>query len=173
MTSCTSVKSHPDYVGVAPELQSTVNEYLRLSKQNHIAFTNTVTVGFKILNQTKDDKNVVGLCNYGSGFREIDVDRGYWDTADKVSRLVFLFHELSHCYCNRGHDYDGGVYLETEQKRVDEALRWQKKGGKKPGRYEEDGCPISLMYPVVLSDDCTLAHYSDYVHEMFNNCKPY
>lgn len=171
-TSCSTVwsdsKNRPEYQGVDEKIQPLVKEYLWLSDQNHIVFYNTVTIGFKKLKFP-----IIGMCNYGGNFREIDIDPDFWAEAKASDRLALVFHELTHCYCNRSHDWGKGEkYPDTELARIAQAKNWVQNGGKRPGRYE-DGCPTSLMYPVVLDTDCTLEHYQDYVKEMFNRCEPW
>jgi len=172
MASCARpipVKTHPDYVGVDPRAQDLVDEYMWLSAQNHIKFYDKVTIGFKVINQGA----VVGECTIAPTFREIDLDLTYWNETTKTTHLAVLFHELTHCYCGRGHDYGKDLnYPETAEARLKRALEWRIHGGPRPG-YGEDGCPFSLMHPSVVDDDCVIAHYNEYVKEMFDRCDPF
>lgn len=163
------VKFAPLYQGVDPKLQYLVDEWLWLSKQKHLIFTHNVIIGFKKINQGA----AIGLCTYGVGWHEIDIDTDYWKKASAANRLEIVFHELTHCYCNRNHDYGNGIkYPAEESARIAQALDWVKNGGELPGRLE-DGCPSSIMYPVALEDDCIWHHYNSYVSEMFNRCRPF
>jgi hypothetical protein len=170
LCSCCSgpkLKTHPEYKGVDPTLKPYVDEYLGLSTRKNIKFFHDVTVGFKKINYG----NVVGICNYGLNWREIDVDSDFWNNATSASKLAMLFHELTHCYCTRGHDYGKNLdYPETEGARIARALQWQQEGGPRPG-YWDDGCPTSLTYPVVVDDNCLYAHYNQYIDEMFDRCR--
>lgn len=141
-----------------------------LSKQYNITFTRPVTIGFKKIKRG----NAVGMCTYGGNWREIDIDIEYWlNNHSSAEKLALLYHELIHCYCTRGHDYgEGKDYPEGVQARIDRALRWLKEGGERPG-YWDDGCPTSLMYPVVIEQDCMLRHYHEYIKEMFDRCIPW
>lgn len=170
MTACTSLpnKIAPEYNSVDVKAKPLVDEYMSLSTQNNITFTHSVTVGFKNL---KD--NIAGICTYGAEWREIDIDLSYWNTITILGKTALIFHELSHCYCNRDHDYGPGKKYGSYEDRVSEVNKWQKTGGAKPGRYDEDSCPISLMYPAVVDDDCMKAHYNDYIKEMFDRCESY
>jgi hypothetical protein len=172
LTSCGSVnlgKLRPEYEGVDPRVQPLVDEYKALAKMNGIRFYNKVSIGFKKINRG----NTVGVCNYGSFFREIDVDIDFWLNSTNMSRLALVFHELSHCYCTRKHDYGKDKnYPETALERLERALIWKVQGGEKPG-YWDDGCPKSLMYPVIPDDECLMKHYQEYVLEMFDRCKPW
>lgn len=162
-------KIGPEYQGVDSRLQPLANEFTWLSKQNNIEFHSFVTMGLKKI----DAGNVVGICTYGADFREIDIDIDFWNNAVPTERLAVVFHEMTHCYCGRPHDWGTGTkYPETEKDRIKEALDWAANGGPRPGRYD-DGCPTSLMYPIVVGADCVLLHYDEYTKEMFNRCEPY
>jgi hypothetical protein len=90
-----------------------------------------------------------------------------------MDRYILLFHELTHCYCGRGHDFKKGKkYTEKRLAKVLEAAIFQITGQPQPGYYE-DGCPVSVMYPSVLDDECSKRHYQEYVAEMFKRCKPW
>lgn len=150
-------------------MQPLEREYLALSKLNNLTFHHKVTMGFKHIKKN----NVVGICTYGENWREIDVDVDYWNNIQPLERLALVFHELTHCYCRRDHDYGSGIkYPPTEEARVEQAKEWQRVGGPKPGRLE-DGCPSSVMYPVVLNEECVQHHYNEYIKEMFNRCDPF
>lgn len=162
-------KFTPQYQGVDPLAQPYVDEFMSLAADKKITFKNKVTIGFKKLNQ----RNEVGLCTYGAGWREIDIDEAYWEYSSETDRLTLIFHELTHCYCGRNHDYaPDKPYPATEEARIVQAETWQENGGEKPGRLE-DGCPSSIMYPIVVSESCVQAHYDHYIEEMFERCKPY
>ncbi len=142
----------PEYKGVDPEIAPYVNEYMDLAKIMGIKFKNKVTVGFKDIN----NGNIIGECEYGLGFREIDVDRTYWNRSTTTSKMTLLIHELSHCYCGRTHDYGPS----KEYKNT-----WE-------GRFD-DNCPKSVMYPKILPDGCVDLHYEEYILEAFDRCNPY
>jgi len=161
-------KLFPEYDGVDPKAQKIVDSYLELAKDEKILFENTVTIGFKKINRG----NVVGLCHYGGYFREIDVDIGYWNRSTFISQRTLLFHELTHCYCGRGHDYDDGAkYKELADSYIVEGPICTVMDVS-PGFYD-DLCPKSLMFPSVLEDECVNKHYNEYIKEMFQRCRPY
>jgi hypothetical protein len=171
LSSCSGlpIKTKPDYEGVDPRTQKLVDEYLWLSTQYHIKFYNKVTIGFRNINEGK----VVGFCSNGGFFREIDLDINYWNNSTNTTRTALLFHELAHCYCGRDHDYGKDLkYPETEALRRERALQWLIEGGPRPG-YWDDGCPVSLMYPMVVDNECMRTHYREYTEEMFDRCKPW
>jgi hypothetical protein len=158
----------PRYKGVDPIIAPLVNEYLDLAKDRGLKFRHKVTVGFMNIK----DSNVIGMCHYDAFFREIDIDRNYWNHASKISRAILLKHELTHCYCNRNHDYKGIPYSST-----DEDFALHKDFGMtghithNTEGYYADRCAKSIMFPKILTDDCTKAHYADYEAEMFDGCE--
>lgn len=173
LSSCSNpipIKPRPEHVGVDPKAQSLVDEYFWLGKQNDLPFNGKVTIGFKDINHG----DVIGICTTTWFWREIDLDKGFWDRSTQTSRLALLFHELTHCYCGRIHDYDEDKeYPDTVDARIKQVYEWvAHRKGPIPG-YMSDGCPLSIMYPEVLDDECTLKHYNEYIEEMFDRCEPY
>lgn len=163
------VKIAPEYSGIDPKAQQIYDEFILLSAQNNIRFYNKVTIGFKPIKI----EYVIGICNRGAFFREIDLDINFWLHNSPTARMAVLYHELAHCMCGRGHDYGEDLkYPETAMERLARALEWKAKGGDRPG-YWDDGCPISLLYPVVVDNDCLLRHYHQYTVEMFDRCNPW
>lgn len=163
LIQCSSLdKIAPEYRGVDPSVQHFVKEYKELAKMQGITFKNEVTIGFKDIK----DNSVIGLTTYGLGFREIDLDKKYWSKSTEMTKRALIFHELTHAYCTRGHDFGGGEkYPEFED--------WKGHEPRK-GHYQDGtGCALSIMYPVVLDDFCMLTHYTDYMQEMFVRCEKY
>lgn len=162
------VKEHPDYTGVDPKIAPIVDEYKSLATKHRIIFTDSVSVGFTDIKY----QSVVGVCNYGDNFREIDIDRHYWEVSTEETRRTLLFHELSHCYCLRNHDYgkDSPYPEATRSSRAkkDSPLYFYVSEG-----FFVDGCPLSIMYPYVLNDACMSEHKPHYEDEMFDRCQPY
>lgn len=176
--SCCSinVKSHltprrsPKYRGVDANLQKYVDDYMNLAKDKKIQFKHSVSIGFMKINSG----NVIGVCNYGSTFHEIDIDKAFWDEATNTQKDALMKHELSHCYCDRDHDWDEGKnYPEpSHSDKKNDTFNVTLFTPNHEGMYE-DNCPLSLMYPIIPNDACVWAHYQDYSNEIFNRCKPY
>jgi hypothetical protein len=168
VTACSTIqpKLAPEYDGVDPKLQSYVDEFLALSKLNHVTFKHSVTVGFKRLSGS-----IVGMCTHGGLWNEIDIDPSFWNYSTNLEKTALIYHELTHCYCNRGHDHGKGEEYGTLDQMVKEVDLWH--GGEVPGRYPKDFCPTTLMYPRVLDNECMQMHYNDYVKEMFDRCSPW
>jgi hypothetical protein len=161
LSKCSSTnKIKPEYNGVDSELIKYVKEYKELAKMRDITFNHNVTIGFKKL-----DGDTVGITWYGLGWREIDIDKYFWKYSTPMEKECLIFHELDHAYCDRSHDFGNGTPYP-------EYAIW--KDGKEPqiGRYN-DGCPLSIMFPAILGDNCMLVHYNEYLTELFNRCVPY
>jgi hypothetical protein len=163
------IKEKPDYVGVDERVQYLLDGYKSLSAENNIHFTHEVTIGFKKINEG----DVVGLCTYGKHFREIDLDLEFWERADKVARFALVFHELTHCYCTRSHDFaDGREYPKYMIEEIMTVVLSRVRAGQRAGFYEDE-CPTSLMYPYIVQDYCVRNHYPDYIKEIFERCDPF
>jgi hypothetical protein len=164
LIQCSSLgKIAPEYKGVDPKLEHFVKEYKELAAMQGITFKHDITVGFKRLNYP-----TIGLTTYGSAniWREIDIDPIYWSKATELTKTALAWHELTHAYCTRGHDWGNGqVYPEYSD--------WNGHEPKEGHYLDGSGCPLSIMYPTILEDFCTITHFSDYVVELFNRCQPY
>jgi hypothetical protein len=167
LVTCRTVperRTEPRYKGVDPRVQSLVNQYKVLGASNGLFFTRDVTIGFTNIGKGP----VIGVCYYGNKFREIDVDQYFWDNSTDLSRKAMLFHELTHCYCGRDHDYGFMKYYHAVLR-----LRMGTFMNKaKPG-FMDDGCPLSIMNPYILDDYCMNIHYDSYIKEMFERCAPW
>jgi len=162
-------RSMPHYDKVDQEIAPYVNEYLYLANLRGLTFYHKINVGFK---DTGDAVKMppglvpVGVSNQGLWFREIDIDPEYWRYFTKTGRMALVFHELTHSYCGRGHDYgDGREYGRDGREAI--------KNPSKADGFFEDECPISLMFPIIISDDCINRHADQYIEEMFQRCEPY
>jgi hypothetical protein len=186
VASCSTVKSNnyhikekkaPEYQGVDPILQPYVNSYLRLSAEKHIYFSHFVTVGFRKLGPPGErrvgQKQVVGLCNYSDSWREIDIDPDFWSETSSGKQSALMFHELTHCYCGRSHDYGKDKsYPEENLSTLFNGLASFLMIKPDPGFYPDD-CPLSIMYPVLPDEQCIESHWNDYLTEMFDRCEPF
>ena len=167
------VRLSPHHNGVDSSFKVLVGDYIDLAKEQKIFFKRSVSVGFEDIN----DDAVIGLCHYGVSFREIDIDSAYWKRATAYSKRILVYHELTHCYCGRDHDYAAGkIYPEhdrpqiasTRKNPVLEGFQLSSNNG-----YFDDGCPITIMHPVIVEDYCARIHYSHYISEMFERCEAY
>jgi hypothetical protein len=152
---------------VDPQLRKYVNEYMDLAKIMNIRFDRTIGADFIKV----EEPNVIGLCYYMVGYRQIQIDLAFWRYADTWQRTALVYHELTHCYCTRKHDFEGKKFADTDAERKEEYEHW-KKTGERPG-YFEDGCPKSLMHPTIVESFCMQLHYGEYILEMFDRCSAY
>jgi len=154
----------PIHKGIPPEVQPLVNQYKILAGDHNIHFSRSLTIGFT---EIKED-SIIGLCHYGPGFREIDLDKNFWDDATETQKKTLAFHELTHCLCGRGHDYGFmQLYPEASEHRMTFLFFKREKG------YMSDGCPLSIMHPIIISDRCIDKHYNHYIEEMWERCAPW
>lgn len=141
-------------------------EYTRLAMKRKIVFNHDVTIGFKEINEG----STIGICTLSEKWHEIDLDTVFWKKHSEIERKFLTFHELTHCFCNRDHDFGNGQMYTP--------LGWFatlipfRKDYKSTG-YFKDGCPMSIMAPVIATEDCLESYYEYYIDEMFNRCKPW
>lgn len=168
------IKPHPQYKGVDARLQMYLDQYMALSTRHNLTFHNKVTMGVKKINEG----NVIGLCTYGRGWREIDIDEAFFSENSTQRQKILVFHELTHCFCSRGHDFNGVDYpsaltafFERIKLKAVRGIPWCIDRNV-PG-YLSDGCPASIMHPYILDQQCIDLHYDYYIDEMFEACEPY
>ncbi|MEM8968008.1 MAG: hypothetical protein AAGE93_16435 [Bacteroidota bacterium] len=75
------------------------------------AFSRGININLRTANITGrideiDENRVLGQCNFG--FRRFDsnritIDETFWDRSSDRGREFVVFHELGHCFLNRGH----------------------------------------------------------------------
>lgn len=165
VSCCTiDISSKPDYSKAESQAKVIYEEYIKLSSYKHIVFHKKVSVKFDRI----DREGVVGFCAMGPTRREVVIDINYWNNIGKLQKLELLFHELTHCFCGRMHDYgDGKPYPEVSSK-----VYAAKRPAKRSADFD-DGCPKSIMFPRVLDKKCIGRHYGEYTEEMFDRCNPF
>jgi hypothetical protein len=166
-------KDHPSFGPKIEnrQLQIITGNFFKLSDRNNIHFDKNVTIGFSTITKER----VIGLCSYRPGFREIDLDSTYWQNATWTTKVALVFHEMTHCYCGRNHDFGNGTMYPdgSLQFLLQHFLQRQPFTPLRPPGYLNDNCPQSIMHPIIMTDTCFQKHYSYYVHEMFVRCQPY
>lgn len=172
MREKSKIKQKQEYTGVDPLLQPYVDEFFKLSAENHLVFKNSVSMGFTDIKRD----TVIGTCTYQTSFREIDIDKTYFKEAGPLCRKILVFHEMIHCYCNRDHDHNDGVayplsLMSMFKDKVAEKIPWCL--DKNPSGYFDDGCANTIMHPVIQDEWCIERHYDHYLKEMFNRCDPF
>jgi hypothetical protein len=141
------------------------DHYILLSKRKNLEFSDTVPLKLRPI--PKNDW--LGFCDPNQPMRSVTINSNKWDKLSSTTKITLVFHELTHCYCDRSHNYneeesyedDADIFLVDSQLLANE-----------PG-YFEDGCPTTIMHPFILSDACMENHYDHYIDEMFDGCIPY
>jgi hypothetical protein len=95
------------------------------------------------------------------GYSIITIDRATWDIKTELEKMELLYHELGHCVCGLPHTWEFGEYDK-------ESLRM----GKKEEGFFEDLCPVTIMYPFTIEDECLKKHWQDYIKDLYNRCYP-
>lgn len=165
-------KERPEFKGETddPEIQDFISEYKSLAKNKGIIYKNIVSIGFSSINRGP----VIGTCTYGADWREITIDIGFWEKASFLERKALFFHESSHCYCTRRHDFDKDKgYEENTLIFIIKTIVSQSPFSHKLEGYFEDTCPLSIMYPSLVDEKCFKDHYDHYIEEMFERCEPF
>lgn len=159
----------PVYKGIDARAYPLISDYVLRAKKHHVRFTKPISIGFTDIN----NGGVVGTCFYGKNFREIEIDNHEWFSHTELNREELIFHELTHCLCSRRHDYaDGKEYTPIPLEKLDQIFHDWPFYAPLPGRYKDE-CPLSIMFPHVLSLKCIKAHREEYLNEMFDRCKPW
>lgn len=139
-------------------------KFILEAEKRHIKFTKTLYLEFSHITEN----NVIGLCHYGENYRTIRIDITFWNHASKEQREMLMWHENTHCLCGRDHDYsDGKPYLDESLERFFQSIYVKLNG------YMEDGCPLTVMHPIILSTECAKKHKNYYINESFNRCDPW
>lgn len=161
-------KTVPKFKGIDPDLQPIYDEWVELAAQRDIKFKRKIGIGFSKIEQ----KQVIGRCWYRFVKRQIEIDSDFWSRASITTQHILMYHELSHCLCDRDHDYGKGKkYKEVgDGELIFTSFPYVLSA--KDG-YFDDWCPMSIMHPTILSDRCYFAHYQHYIDEMFDRCEPY
>lgn len=151
------------------ELTRLTQEYVNLAAGRNVYFTNNpFSIGFK----TIDERNVIGVCTWRAFSRNVLIDPSFWADATETTRKILVFHELTHCLCNREHDYGDSIpYLDPQIEKIVKNSRLDLSSVR--SGYFNDGCPVSIMHPVMIHDGCTELHEEEYLKEMFNHCNPW
>jgi hypothetical protein len=96
-----------------------------------------------IYGNAEKDENWVGKCTvWSSGYREITIDKTYWENIGESARQQLILHELGHCKFNRDHN----------------------------NNFFDNGCPNSVMTSYVFSysnlENCFVPDFVYYVNEL-------
>lgn len=103
----------------------------------------TVPIVFKAT-----ERGHAGVCiKWTNGYREININKIYWDSINELQREQLIYHELGHCVLDLGH-VDNHFW----------SFIWR--------------CPVSIMRSWAFSsrevDKCYDREYNYYMNELFN-----
>lgn len=163
-------KTAPVHVGaVLPaEVQVIADEYFKLAKLRGITFKTDISAGMGTL---EDD--AIGVCTWATTWREIEYDTEWWSEAPWMKKVALVYHEMTHCHCSRLHDYaKDKLYPDPKLDLIMKIFRTSKSPVPQEG-YMVDGCPVSIMHPIITDLECFEKHYAYYVDEMFARCEAY
>lgn len=101
-TSSGGTTVHPQ-PGIAVEIQSYVSQFearYHTTVPYLVDFDTASDTGSQTTNGT-----TVGVCKvWSDGYKEVRINRTWWNSQADITRKVLIFHELGHCSFNRVHD---------------------------------------------------------------------
>lgn len=153
-SSCAEFSLTKKFTGIDEEIKPYVDEYVFVSQGKvEKKDLKNLTMGFF---EPAKDSNTIGICNYLT--YEISIKQSFWKTAGHLDRMEIVFHELGHCVKRRQHTSTKGSFwhdlmFDLGLFNAQENLR--------------DGCPSSIMHPVVIGWYCFNKHYNYYLDELF------
>lgn len=113
--------------------------YVRLFEEQGRLVVDDIIMEFGDPTDGDGSKTNVGVCKIGfTKTPRVIIDPEFWENASNTQREIIVLHELGHCVLERGHDYD-----------------------------KLDGCPMSVMYPYLLSNYCYKSFKKAYLDELF------
>jgi len=116
----------------------------------------------------------IGTCNFPflGKAGAIRIDPKFWGQATDWQKKGLMWHELGHCACTLGHTVElseleaGNWFLRLLE-------RWGLRTKRQDHLYLADGCPKSLMFPLIPSDSCLQKHWDLYETEIAQQCRPF
>lgn len=101
----------PSTTAPAPAEPITKEQEMLLLVQN---FKTTYSASFTFLTDFKPGSSmnsgggsttIVGVCEvYSDGSKQVHFNQDWWPTATALAKKILVFHELGHCFFQRGHD---------------------------------------------------------------------
>jgi hypothetical protein len=163
LTTCASNKSFKNPTDMAPGIDTAFNPYVDNFKR--IVSPHYNKKAYKTMRMQFEDLEgmTAGICwklpdDNGDVEVSVQIDRKVWARASEGRRDALIMHELGHCLCNLGHQHFEGAYKE-------ETFPFSEKLG-----YLEDGCPVTVMHPNLMTGECFEAHKSLYEYELKLRC---
>jgi len=92
-----------EYVGVEPELWGYFEKFEKAAADRGVDVDLTLA-GITGSIETIHAHGTVGLCNHRLDEpNHVIIDKNFWASASENSKEMIIFHELGHCYLERGH----------------------------------------------------------------------
>lgn len=114
--------SYPAYSSPAENL---ISEYESLFK---VSVDFPVYVNNEKTGSTPQGYKILGLCIIESnGQKSVYINKDWWDSKKEKDQRVLLYHELTHCVFNRGHDdrkYANGMPFSIMSSVINPVLRF-------------------------------------------------
>lgn len=134
--------SHTPVYSVPPEVEPIVQKFMGLAKDRGLALaTNDLIVQFTNAPETTMDGSFEAAhCTSQNGTPLIVIHQGPWEMTDATGDESIMFHEMGHCFLLRAHRAD----------------------------LNADGTPASIMNPEAPTSQVYLAHYQNYLDELFD-----
>lgn len=99
-----------------------------------------------------------GICRRGIEEINVIIDNYSWKKMDPLTKEQLIFHELGHCVCNLNHEHYLGEYT------IGSKSKDSKRG------FLDNGCPVSIMHPVLLKYECYQRYKEFYRYELYLRC---
>lgn len=112
-----------------------------------------------------DHKNAIAVCYQQLVFPlKIQIEKEWWYRTGDYEHWSVVYHEAGHCVCHLDHtsDTDSEWFFDLLAHHGVRAIH---------APWMADGCPKSLMYPIVVGQDCVIRHEDEYVKELFAKCQ--
>ena len=114
---------------IEPEFERYVKDFETLYK---------VTVDSPMYFESNMDDNHIGECwTFGDGYKEIVIEKEWWEKSSILGRRALVFHELAHYY---DQDHRNDLY--------------------------KDKCPKSIMNKTIASQKCLRKYWKSYEREL-------
>lgn len=104
ITSCGKSPIDNFYKNGSPEKKTTDKTFLPYLDELYKDIGSIKSV--VVFGDSKIRESWVGKCTQwsNSSYKEITIDRKYWDNASEGKRYQLLLHEIGHCKYNKGHN---------------------------------------------------------------------
>ena len=131
------------YKNYEPDRKNTHSDFIPYLEELEIHFGKVKSS--VIYDSPEKNKNWVGVCRKwnNSDYREIAIEKKYWDSIDDNGKKQLLMHELGHCELDKGHN-----------------------------DIEDGYCPVSVMRSYAFNqnelDNCFDINFNYYLEELLD-----